>query len=390
MKILLVNDYATARGGAELATLGLRDGLRQAGHDARIFSSSARESMEPGFADYECLGTTSRWRALLQTINPWAYVALRRVVADFRPDVVHVRMFLTQLSPLILPLLSDVPSLYHAVWYRTICPLGTKILPDGTACQVTAGVACYRNHCLPIRDWFPLMLQMRLWRRWRHVFNAIVANSEATRRYLVAEGIEPVQVIWNGVPIQQPRPPLSPPPVVVYAGRLVREKGVDVLLRAFANVIAQVPAARLVVIGNGPERRTLDDLIGKLGLGPHVSMLGQLSRSETERHCAQAWVQVVPSRWAEPFGLVAAEAMMRGTAVVASASGALTEIVADGKTGFLVRPDDPAALVEILLRLLTSPELAEQIGMAGRGFARQYLDQATQVRRFVELYRTLR
>jgi glycosyltransferase involved in cell wall biosynthesis len=389
VKILLVNDYATPRGGAELATLGLRDGLRQAGHDARIFSSSARESMESGFADYECMGTLSRWRTLLQTINPWAYLALRRVIADFRPDVVHVRMFLTQLSPLILPLLRDVPTLYHAVWYRAVCPLGTKILPDGAACRAPAGIVCYRNHCLPIRDWFPLMLQMRLWRRWRHVFRAIVANSEATRRYLVAEGIEPVQVIWNGVAMQGPRPPLSPTPVVVCVGRLVREKGVDVLVRAFVNVIASIPGAQLVIIGGGPEERRLGELIAEMGLSAHVSMLGRLPRSETERHCARAWVQVVPSRWAEPFGLVAAEAMMRGTAVVASASGALTEIVADGQTGFLVRPDDPAALAEILRRLLSRPELAEEIGMAGRTFAREYLDQATQVSRFVELYRAL-
>jgi glycosyltransferase involved in cell wall biosynthesis len=389
MRILLVNDYATPSGGAELATLGLHEGLRKEGHDARIFSSSARPSTGPSFADYECVGTTSRWRTLLQTANPWAFIKLLRVLAEFQPDVVHVRMFLTQLSPLILPLLRNVPCLYHVVWYRPICPIGTKTLPDGTACLAPAGVVCYRNHCLPLRDWFPLMLQMKLWRRWRHVFNLVVANSEATKRYLVAEGIEPVKVVWNGVPVQLPRPPLAPPPTVVFAGRLVREKGVDVLLHAFVKVVARIPVARLLVIGDGPERDTLGALIAKLGLVPNVSVFGHLSRSEMERHCAKAWVQAVPSRWAEPFGLVAAEAMMRGTAVVASASGGLTEIIQDGKTGFLAPPDDPNALAETLVRLLSDRELTEQIGMAGRRFAREHLGQATSVDRFVELYQTL-
>ncbi len=103
MKILLVNDYATPTGGAELLTLVLRDGLRQRGHDARIFSSSARPSAGDNHADYECFGTTSRFRTLLQTVNPWAFWQLRQILTEFKPDVVHVTIFLTQLSPFILP-----------------------------------------------------------------------------------------------------------------------------------------------------------------------------------------------------------------------------------------------------------------------------------------------
>jgi len=243
MKILLVNDYATPTGGAELSAVALRDGLRQRGHDARIFASSAGPPGASSVADYECLGTTSYLRTLLQTANPWAFRKLRRVLVEFQPDIVHVKIFLTQLSPLILPLLRDVPSLYHVVWYRPICPLGTKMLPDGTTCTVRAGAVCYYNHCLPLRDWLPLMAQMRLWRRWRGVFDLIVANSEAVKGRLIAEGIEPVEVIRSGVPIQPARPPLSSPPTVAFAGRLVREKGADLLVRAFSKIAAQIPAA---------------------------------------------------------------------------------------------------------------------------------------------------
>jgi hypothetical protein len=67
-------------------------------------------------ADYTCRGTTSPLRTLLQSANPSAWWQLRRVLAEFRPEVVHVRLFLTQLSPLILPVLRRVPSLYHAAW----------------------------------------------------------------------------------------------------------------------------------------------------------------------------------------------------------------------------------------------------------------------------------
>src|SRR5207237_1732610 len=142
-------------------------------------------------------GTTSRLRTLLQSANPWAAMKLRRVLDVFQPDIVHVKMFLTQLSPLILPMLKNVRSIYHVVWYRPICPLGTKLLPDGNLCYSPPGTICYRTGCLPLRDWAPLMLQMKLWRRWRGVFDLVVANSEAVKRRLMAEGIEPVEVVLN-------------------------------------------------------------------------------------------------------------------------------------------------------------------------------------------------
>ena len=116
MKILLISDYATPTGGAEILTISLRDGLRSRGHDARLFASSARPNGAHSQADYHCFGTTSGFRTLLQSANFWAARKLKRILAEFQPDVVHVTLFLTQLSPLILPLLKNVPSLYYAVW----------------------------------------------------------------------------------------------------------------------------------------------------------------------------------------------------------------------------------------------------------------------------------
>jgi glycosyltransferase involved in cell wall biosynthesis len=390
MKILLVSDYATPIGGAEAALFTLRDGLRRRGHDARVFTSSAQPGGDGNVADYQCFGTTSRYRTLLQTANPWAYHKLRRVLTEFRPDVVHVKIFLTQLSPLILPLLKDVPSLYHAVWYRPVCPVGTKLFRDGTPCTVAAGSACYRNHCLPLRDWLPLMVQMKLWRRWRKVFNLIVANSETVKSHLVGNGIQPVEVVWNGVPVWPQRPPLSSPPIVAFAGRLVPEKGVDLLLRAFSRVQRAVPEARLLIAGDGPQRTQAQKLAATLQLSSAVHFLGHLAPQDLEERFASAWVQVVPSRWAEPFGLVAAEAMMRGTAVVASRTGGLAEIVQDGRTGLLVSPGDVDGLGEAMVRLLTNRELAERMGNEGRQVSLAHFNESTYVDRFVEYYHKLR
>lgn len=367
----------------------LRDALRQQGHDVRLFSSSAGTSVDSDKAEYECYGTLSRFRTLLQTLNPWAYLRLRRVLQDFRPDVVHVRMFLTQLSPFILPLLRQIPSLYHVVWYRPICPTGTKLLPTGLPCQEPAGYVCYRNGCVPLRDWVPLRFQMWLWRKWRHVFKRIVANSRAVQECLIADGVEPVEVIHNGVAVEPVTRVLGSKPVAVFAGRLVPEKGVDVLLQAFAIVICGLPEARLMIAGDGPERDKLIELTEKLGITRNVTFLGHLDKGELERRFAQAWVQVVPSRWAEPFGLVAVEAMMRGTAVVASSMGGLREIVQDGETGFLVPPNDPRTLAEKLVTVLSDRTKAESMGWSGREVAETRFSLARQCDQFVSLYQQM-
>lgn len=369
--------------------LALRDGLRQRGHDARLFASSAQAEQVASLADYDCFGTTSSLRTLVQTANPWATQRLGQVLAEFQPHVVHVRIFLTQLSPLILPLLKPFTSLYHVAWYRSICPLGTKLLPTGQPCHHSAGAACLGQHCLPLHDWLPLMLQMKLWQHWREVFALVVANSEAVKHHLMAEGIAPVEVIGNGIPIRPPRLSLSVTPTIAFAGRLVWEKGVDVLLRAFAQVVASMPEAQLLIAGDGPEREPLISLIADLNLQQQVSLLGHLSRPEMEQRFAHAWVQVVPSRWAEPFGIVAAEAMMRGTAVIATRMGGLAEIVRDGETGLLIPPNDGEALATALLRILSDRQIAEQMGKIGHDTALTHFSETTFIDKFIHLYQVL-
>lgn len=389
MRILLVNDYGTPTGGAEVQFIGLQKELRNRGHDVRLFTSSARPTEVASAADYECFGTTSRFRTLLQTANPWAWQRLRQVLNDFQPDVVHVKIFLTQLSPLILPLLRNIPSLCHVVWYRPICPTGTKMLPNGTPCQVRYGKACYSNGCLPLHDWTPLMLQMRLWRQWQHVFDLIVANSTTTKHHLLAEGIEPVDIIWNGVTPRTELVPLAARPTAVFAGRLVWEKGIDTLIRAFGEVAQHIPDAQLLIAGEGPEYATLQALIDAQGLHQQISLLGRLSRDDLERAFASAWVQVVPSRWDEPFGIVAAEAAMRGTAVVASNTGGLVEIIQEDHTGYLVPPDNEEKLANALHKLLGNHDQAEQMGRNGHTVAMTNFNEIRNADQFLERYEML-
>ena len=389
MRILLVNDYATPTAGAERITLDLRDGLRARGHEVRVLASRAQLIPGESFADATCYGTNSRVQTLTSSMNPSAARALRRELRRFAPDVVQVHMFLWQLSPSILPLLRDVPSVYWAMTFKPVCPTGLKWLPDGERCTVRAGVACLGHGCITATGFAPLMLQRALWRRRRGAFSTIVSVSHDVRAQLECDGIGVHDVIWPGTHDAPARPPLEGPPTITCAGRLRVEKGLDVLVRAFARVREHLPQARLSVAGDGPALPMLRALIDRLGLGESVILHGQLGGDALSAALMRGWVHAVPSRWPEPFGLTATEAMMRGTAVVASDIGGLAESVVHEQTGLRVPPGDEPALADALLRLLSDRPLAERLGAAGRERARALFSIDACVDRFERLHRTL-
>lgn len=394
MRILLVNDYGTLKGGAEAQMFGLRDGLTARGHETRILASSAGGECGDPIVEYRALGTSSSFRTLLQTVNPWAVSAFLGALRDFRPDVVHLNLFLTQLSPFILPVLRlpafrNVPCVYYAQWQRAICPTGTRLLPGGAMCRVPWGRDCYRNGCLPIRDWAPLMFQMQAMGAWIGSVDQIVAISNFIRHRLEDAHFDGIDVIHGGVPVSAARPPLSGPPRIGFAGRLVPEKGLDVLLRACDLLIRDFPQLKLDIAGEGPATASARALVEELGLGDSVTFYGKLARTEMEQVLGRVWVQAIPSVWEEPFGLVAAEAAMRGTTAVASGTGGLAEVVIDGETGLHVAAGDPESLAAALKTLLGNKALSERMGAAARLEARARFSLDRNVERFIDLYENL-
>lgn len=390
MRILLVNDYATPTAGAERITRDLRDGFRARGHEVRVFASRAQLIAGESFADADCYGTNTRLQTLSSAVNHSAARALERELRDFRPDVVQVQMFLWQLSPSILPVLRGVPSVYWAMTFKAVCPTGLKWLPSGAACDVRAGVACLTQGCITVTGFAPLMLQRSLWRRRRNAFGAIIGCSRDVQRQLERDGITTHGVVSPGVRESAQRPPLTGPPTVTFAGRLKPEKGADVLVRAFALARQRVPAARLAIAGAGSDEPALRALVNELALDDAVVLHGQLGDDALAEMLDAAWVHAVPSRWPEPFGLTATEAMMRGTAVVASDVGGLADIVLHERTGLRVPPGDVPALADALARILSDRDAAEALGHAGRSRALEQFSMDSCLTRLEHVYEQLR
>jgi glycosyltransferase involved in cell wall biosynthesis len=294
---------------------------------------------------------------------------------------------LTQISPSIMPLLRERASIAHFDTLRAICPIGSKLLPDGEECRVKRGTVCMRNGCLPLHDWLVLTAQLSAFDRAENRdFDLRVANSAFSLGRLRNGGVHVDTHVWNGTRIPERPAERTEAPMVAFAGRLVPEKGVDTLLRAAVRVVRTIPETRFVIAGDGRSRAALEEQCNSLQLRNNVEFLGQIARDELAKHIGGAWVQVVPSVWPEPFGLATAEAMARATPVVASASGGSVELIRDGDTGLLVEPGDDKALADAVLSLIENPEDADEIGRNAREFAAENLSLDLFVEQFEQLY----
>lgn len=156
------------------------------------------------------------------------------------------------------------------------------------------------------------------------------------------------------------------PPEVLFIGVQFARKGGDALLRAFARARAEVPDARLTVVG---PREPIPE-------APGVEWLGFLDkdvsgdRARLDAAFRRARLFCLPTRY-EPFGIAYLEAMYYALPCVGTRTGAVGEMIADGRTGFLVEVDDEAAMADRLVRLLRDPALAREMGLAGRQRARE-------------------
>ncbi len=178
-------------------------------------------------------------------------------------------------------------------------------------------------------------------------------------------------------------------PRLLCVGRVVHDKGFDVALTAFAAVARRFPHARLIIAGDGDARDGLQRLAVELGVSHAVEFMGWVPPDDVPALMNGATLVIMPSRWREPFGLVALQAAQMARAVVATRVGGLPEIVADGETGLLVANEDSAALADAITFLLEHPHTARQMGCAARQRAQSRFTLERLVAQYEDIYRRM-
>jgi glycosyltransferase involved in cell wall biosynthesis len=232
----------------------------------------------------------------------------------------------------------------------------------------------------------------------------VIAVGAAVRHALIAnEGIAPqrVGIIYNGVPLDcfqvsltekaraAVRSDIGVSPddlVVVQVARLDYLKDHGTAIRAIERVGRTCPRARLVLVGDGPERGRVEDLVRSRELGGQVRFLGQ--RSDVPRLLAASDIVLLTSI-SEGIPLTLIEAMAASRPVVSTRVGGVREVVADGETGLLAPAGDDAALAEQILRLANDPDRRERMGQLGRQRADSLFREKTMHERYDRIYREL-
>ncbi len=226
----------------------------------------------------------------------------------------------------------------------------------------------------------------------RH-FDSVVAVSENVASILRNAGlpISKLRRINNGIDIRSYDFNTSPlhnesSPVLGVVSRLAEEKGIDVLIRALPRILEIHPTLMCRVVGDGPERDKLLDLAASLDITQHLRLEGFCSN--TRKFLKTCTVIALPSR-TEGMPLALLEAMASGRPVVASCVGSIPDLLLDGAAGILVPPDNPEALADGILHVLSESDLRKQITEMASEHVRLHFDASLMARSYYDTYREL-
>lgn len=378
VRVLLITDfYFPYTGGVEHHVRELAHGLAGRGHEVVVATLGA----DTGYGDdrdgpvrvRRISGLVHRFDALFASDErPWAPPlpdpglarALRRILTEEQPDVVHGHDWLLRSVLPVLPRSIPLVSTLH--YYSRSCAR-KNLLRNGVACPGPSPlrcVPCSGEHY----GWAKGMVVLagsRIGAAWeRRATEVTIAVSTAC-----AEGnesrIDDVAIIANsrieGTPAQTV-PGLPEGDYAIYVGDLRPEKGVPVMLEAYSRLKRRPP---LVIVGAGEVPSPFDELDG-------IYVLGERPHTEVLTAFAGSMFAVVPSIWEEPFGLVVLEAMAAGVPVVASNVGGIIDIVTHDHDGLLAEVGDPSSFAQAMAALVDDPERRRRLGLAAAETAQRF------------------
>lgn len=290
---------------------------------------------------------------------------LKALFLERRPDIVHVQYLAPGLLPIVAARLAGVPRIISTIhiagqyvygWKAKLLLRFASIFCDAFIC-VSRGVE-------------------RFWFGSTELFDPQTCNGRLHFTVYNAVDVGRVEYAVSGGQREKLKARLGLPDgsAIGIVGRLACQKGHVHLLEAFAAIAGRVPEASLLVVGDGPDRDSLEAKAAELGVGERVRWLGALPHEEVLPLYAIMDVFAMPSLY-EGFGLTAVEAMAAGLPVVASDVEGLNEVVESGVTGYLCPAGDISRLSERLLELLTNSDRAKEMGDQGRKRAMEHFSQ---------------
>jgi len=363
VKILFVNQKCGFFGGVEQNVADTAVGLRAAGHRCVLAYGETTDIRSDDYA-----GIFDAHVACHELGEITDADSLREIVTREDPNIIYLHK-VPDIRRL-LPILHGRHTVMMVHDHDLCCPRRHKYsVWTGRVCHQPMGVACYLDAANIARgphgvQWVSLREKAEVMRAHR-VLDLLLVGSTFMRDELLCNGFAASQVRILAPQVQRHARAVSPVPHqggILYVGQLIRGKGVDLLLEAFAR---HVPEGQLRIVGAGNAATRLHTQARNLGLQDRVQFLGWVNHDELDVLYQSAQVVVVPSRWPEPFGMVGLEAMSHARPIVAFAVGGITDWLHDGENGIAVPEQDIAAFGNAIQRLLRDNTLSCRLGEQG-------------------------
>jgi len=383
MKLLIYSHFfAPSVGGVETIVRSLAEGLIE--HK----DAHGRQEFEVTVATQTAASPAGDQAFAFRVIRQPRAAALWRLIR--RCDVVHLA------GPAVLPMalaaLARKPFVVEHHGYQSICLNGLLVhQPDGATCPGHFQARHY-SECLSCeraatgRNGLLALVRTIIRNRLVRRAKANIAVSVHVERRVALPNSK---IIYHGIDPAAPAPESAASGRVcfAYVGRFVPEKGIEVLLKAAAAIRKQRSDFAVKLIGDGPERRKLEELIVRHNLQDTVAITGFLVGHALQEALRDVSVVVMPSVWEETAGLSAIEQMMRGRLVIASQAGGLAEVLGDAGLTFALGSSEE--LSRCMLEVLDQPSLVESLGRQAGLRAQQLFQRSRMIAEHAALYRQL-
>ena len=405
MRILYCNKYDYPFSGTESYLFDLIHRMEERGHATALFSmdhgsSSAftgRSYRIPykNFKDPNASFLQKVRVAAHALYSPSARRAMSNCIADFSPDLAHIRGIYHHLSPSILWELKRraVPVLYHLNDFKLLCT-NYNFVSRGKTCDLCRGGAFYHvvtQGCYPGPCSGAIVLAAEAYlHKWLRTYHTCVdlflAPSEFVRGELVAHGLpaERIEVLPHFQALPDEDQLGNDEGYLLYFGRLSPEKGVDELLHA----LVRLPHVPVIIAGDGPERPRLESLARELNL-KRVLFAGMVHGAKLKKLIASCSFSLFPSHAYETLGKSILESYACARPVIASDLGSRRELVEHGVTGLLYPPGDCDQLAHSIEFLFDHPDLIEKMGAAARARVKSKHDPEQHMGKILDIYSRL-
>lgn len=374
LKILIICDRGFLLGGVEINILRQSYELKRRGHSVKVLSSDYNPSNKPLYSDYTFRGFKEnnliKW--ILQIFNPISLGEVIKAIKEYQPDIIYLHNIFYQASPSILLATKGIPTVMVLCSYEVICPTGALVKPDGSRC-VSPGKHDLR--CTgSIKGYIYELIKQEIHRLLLKNVTMYIAPSESIKRDFTGQRLisSPIKVIYNGIDPSKYEP-INNFHRILYVGRLSKEKGVEILLKAANKIKKEFSNIKVDIVGDGPEAEHLKSLSKLLDLQNTVSFVGKVEEDKVMDYYKNCSFLAVPSICPESFSLVGVEALSIGRPVIGSNLGAIPEWLVDKKCGFLFTPGSVESFANKSLALLKNKQLLQKMSKFGYQYSRKFL-----------------